>query len=163
MLEIQGKYTTAKIMIDNIDEKSHDQITNMVNHEAFENSIKIMPDVHYGKGSVIGFTMPLGSKIVPNVVGVDISCGMLSSNIGKIKLNKSELDSKIREIVPFGINVRKTPFINFERNIKWETIGEKKWTFQWFLNLCERVKIDPFYAQQSVGSLGGGKMIASRP
>ena len=74
MLEFPGKYTTAKVFIDNIDDATISQIINFVNHEAFTNPISIMPDTHAGKGAVIGFTMKMTKKIIPNVIGVDIGC-----------------------------------------------------------------------------------------
>jgi RNA-splicing ligase RtcB len=74
MFEIKGKYTTAKVMIDNVEESCVSQITHFVNHPAFTNPVAIMPDTHAGKGSVIGFTMKLTDKIIPNVIGVDIGC-----------------------------------------------------------------------------------------
>lgn len=69
MIQLSGKYTNAKIMIDQVDEKCMGQIINMINHEAFTNPVRIMPDTHSGEGSVIGFTMPMGEKLIPNVVG----------------------------------------------------------------------------------------------
>jgi tRNA-splicing ligase RtcB len=155
MIEVSGKYSTSKIMIDQIEENCMSQIIQMVNHPAFTNPIAIMPDTHSGTGSVIGFTMSMGDKIIPNVIGVDISCGMLSYNIGKIKINHKELDDKIREKIPFGINVRKKPLLNFEREVNWSQQWSQ-WSWEWFLNLCKKIKIDPFYVQQSIGTLGSG-------
>ena len=74
MIELNGKYTNAKIMIDHVDENCMSQIIQMINHEAFTNPVAIMPDCHSGKGSVIGFTMGVGNKVIPNIVGVDIGC-----------------------------------------------------------------------------------------
>ena len=74
MITLPGKYTTAKIMIDNIEQTCMSQIIQFINHPAFTNPVAIMPDTHFGKGSVIGFTMPLGEKVIPNVIGVDIGC-----------------------------------------------------------------------------------------
>lgn len=153
MIEVNGKYTNAKIMIDEFEPECLGQIINMISHEAFTNPVRIMPDTHLGKGSVIGFTMPVGDKVIPNVVGVDIACGMLTCNIGKINLNHEDLDKKIRERIPFGINVRHKPICNFERQIQWDYTP---WSYQWFKDLCEKVEIDYFYAQCSVGTLGGG-------
>ena len=76
MFEVTGKYTTAKVMIDDVEESCVAQINHFVNHPAFTNPIAIMPDTHAGKGSVIGFTMPMSNRLIPNVVGVDIGCGM---------------------------------------------------------------------------------------
>lgn len=70
MFEIKGKYTKARVMTDNIDKETTSQIVNIVNHPAFTNDISIMPDTHAGAGSVIGFTMPMSDKIVPNTIGV---------------------------------------------------------------------------------------------
>lgn len=70
MLEYQGKYTTAKVMADSVDEATATQIVQMINDPSFTQPVIIMPDVHAGKGSVIGFTMELGNRIIPNIVGV---------------------------------------------------------------------------------------------
>jgi RNA-splicing ligase RtcB len=155
MIEVKGKYTNAYIMIDQVDENCMAQIIQMINHEAFTNIVIIMPDTHSGTGSVIGFTMQVGERLIPNVVGVDISCGMLSFNIGKIEINHKELDDKIREEIPFGINVRKVPILNFTRDFQWN-YANCYWTYEWFKDLCKRIDIDPFYVQQSVATLGGG-------
>ena len=106
MFEINGKYTSAKVMIDDVEESCIGQIYGFVNHPAFTNPIAIMPDTHAGKGSVIGFTMPMTDKVIPNVIGVDIGCGMLALNIGKeLTVDLAHLDLKIRNRVPFGFNV----------------------------------------------------------
>jgi tRNA-splicing ligase RtcB (3'-phosphate/5'-hydroxy nucleic acid ligase) len=141
MINLNGKYTNAKIMIDDVDENCMSQIIQMINHEAFTNPVAIMPDCHSGKGSVIGFTMGVGNKLIANIIGVDISCGMLSFNVGKIKINHQDFDDKIREKIPFGINVNK----------KGKTRLNQK-----YQSLCNRVGIDFDYAVHSVGSLGSG-------
>ena len=148
MIELNGKYTNAKIMIDQIDEGCMGQIIQMINHEAFTNPVRIMPDTHQGAGSVIGFTMPVGDKLIPNVVGVDISCGMLSWNVGKININHVEIDQKIREQIPFGININKKGKERLSKELQ---------------DICKRVDVDFDYVVRSLGSLGGGKVIASRP
>ena len=141
MINLNGKYTNAKIMIDHADENCMSQIIQMINHEAFTNPVAIMPDCHSGKGSVIGFTMGVGNKLIANIIGVDISCGMLSFNVGKIKINHQDFDDKIREKIPFGINVNK----------KGKTRLNQK-----YQSLCNRVGIDFDYAVHSIGSLGSG-------
>jgi RNA-splicing ligase RtcB len=106
MFEISGKHTTAKVMIDDVEETCVSQITQFVNHPVFTNPVAIMPDTHAGKGSVIGFTMELTDKVIPNVVGVDIGCGILSLNFGSnFPISLSELDQKIRQKIPFGQSV----------------------------------------------------------
>ena len=71
MIIFEGKYTKAKVMIDQIDESCSSQITQFINHPAFTNPVAIMPDCHAGKGSVIGFTMEMTDKIIPNTIGVN--------------------------------------------------------------------------------------------
>ena len=146
MFEINGKYTNAKVMIDMVEPECISQIQAMTNHAAFTNSIAIMPDTHAGKGSVIGFTMPVGDKIVPNVVGVDIGCGMFSVNVGKIDIDHNKVDSMIRDVVPFGKNVR-----NDIAKSRISGIDNLEYS-----ELYKRVGIDESYALKSLGSLGGG-------
>ena len=68
-----------KIFTNNIEQEAIDQINTLLNQPAFENcKVRIMPDVHAGAGCVIGFTADLGDKVIPNIVGVDIGCGMLT-------------------------------------------------------------------------------------
>lgn len=181
MLEISGKYTTAKIMIDDVEESALKQIYNMINHPAFTESIAIMPDTHAGKGSVIGFTMPLTEKIIPSVVGVDIGCGMLSVNVGdSITENKDKLlkiDEKIRKVVPFGNNIHKKssiPSRYFEKNFPWDEANDiaKKFivsynnkfgtdykfvefNYDWFINKSIEIGMRQD-AELAIGTLGGG-------
>jgi len=181
MLEVKGKYTTAKIMIDNVEESCLKQIHSMVNHPVFTEKIVIQPDCHAGKGSVIGFTMPLSEKIIPAIVGVDISCGMLSFNVGNtISENKDkllEIDTKIRNIIPFGNNIQQrssVPSKYFEKNYPWDEandIGKKfivaynrkfgtdfkfvEFTYDWFLNKCKEIGMRQD-AEMGIGTLGGG-------
>ena len=72
MIELTGKYNSCKIFTDVLEESAKEQIQNYLNHPASEGTkIRIMPDVHGGAGCVIGFTSTLGSKIIPNLIGVD--------------------------------------------------------------------------------------------
>lgn len=141
MLEYTGKYTKAIIMTDQYDEGAVQQIFRMINHEAFINLVVIMPDYCPGKGSVIGFTMKVTDKVIPNIVGVDISCGMLSYNIGNIEFDCQKLDDQIRETIPFGTNV------NTKEKV---VIGDE------LKEICKRIKMSYDYALKSVGTLGGG-------
>ena len=141
MIECRGKYTTAKIMIDHLEEECLAQIIQMINHEAFTNPVSIMPDCHSGKGSVIGFTMPVGDKVIPNVVGVDLSCALLSFNIGKININHEDLDQKIRNRIPFGININKRGKIRLDQEVQL---------------LCKRIDVDFEYVVRSIGTCGSG-------
>lgn len=95
-----------KIFTNNIEQEAIDQIDLLLEQDAFKDSkVRIMPDVHAGKGCVIGFTGDLGDKVIPNIVGVDIGCGMLCVELGKVDLDLEKLDKVIREYVPSGMNV----------------------------------------------------------
>lgn len=96
-----------KIFTDNIEPEALNQIYTMIKQPAFADcKVRIMPDVHAGKGCVIGFTADLGDKVIPNIVGVDIGCGMLCCEIGKTDIDYAKLDSVIREHIPAGRAVR---------------------------------------------------------
>lgn len=176
MFEIKGKYTTAKVMIDDVEQSCVAQITNMVNHPAFINPISIMIDCHSGKGSVIGFTMEMTDKIVPNVVGVDGSCGVIAFNLGKeISMSLEELNHKIRQRIPFGMNVHEDAVIHMKNDFMWHETNtlaynfamayEKKfgikitpptYNMDWFTNKCKDIGIDLRKAINSIGTLGSG-------
>lgn len=104
MQVIKGKYNVAKVMIDEIDAATREQVQDFVNHPAFggRHQIVIMPDCHKGIGSCIGFTMELGDHIMPQIVGVDIGCGMLAANVGAIEVAPSSLDDFIKANIPAG-------------------------------------------------------------
>lgn len=106
MIEITGTYNTAKIFTEVVEENAAEQIKQLCDQE-FVNGckIRIMPDVHAGAGCVIGFTADLGEMIIPNIVGVDIGCGMLTVELGKADIDFSVLDGVIRAFVPSGKNV----------------------------------------------------------
>lgn len=110
MLVIKGKYGVAKVMIDDIDVETRSQIQTFVNHPVFEKTnIVIMPDCHAGSGAVIGFTAPLNEYVIPNVVGVDIGCGIEAFNLGSVKIDYEKLDHKVRSLIPLGFSKRSTP------------------------------------------------------
>ena len=133
-----------KIFTNNIEEEAKNQIDELLEQEAFKDSkIRIMPDVHAGKGCVIGFTGDLGDKVIPNIVGVDIGCGMLCVELGKIDLDLVKLDKIIREYVPSGMNVHQ----------------EQRYKFLEFEDLyCKNeLKNKDNWLEKSLGTLGGGK------
>ena len=133
-----------KIFTENIEQEALNQIYTLVKQPAFSDcKIRIMPDVHAGAGCVIGFTADLGEKVIPNIVGVDIGCGMLTTNLGNIDIDFERLDKIIREYVPSGRKVyeeENTPVAS--------DIVEK-------LHCKEQLKnID--WIKRSCGTLGGG-------
>lgn len=131
-----------KIFTDNIEDKAKEQIDLLLEQEAFKNcKIRIMPDVHAGAGCVIGFTGNLGDKVIPNIVGVDIGCGMLCAELGNIELDLEKLDKVIREYVPSGFEVHE------ERKVRFDKLKELK---------CYRELKDTKRLERSIGTLGGG-------
>lgn len=138
---IKGQFNIAKVYANIIDETTREQIQNFVNHPAFRGQpIAIMPDCHAGKGSCIGFTMPLNDYIMPEVIGVDIGCGMLAANFGKITIGPEKLDAIIHERVPAGFNTHKEA-----------CCASDKW-----YSVCDMIDISVDRVERSVGTLGGG-------
>lgn len=143
MIEINGRYNSAKVYTDIIDEGAVRQITELCCQEFTEGSrIRIMPDVHAGAGCVIGTTMTITDKIVPNLVGVDIGCGMETLILKDRHIEPEQLDTLIRERIPSGFGIRSKPHRFMER------IDLSK------LRCAE--KIDLRRAELSLGTLGGG-------
>ena len=104
-LEIKGKVNTALCYAKVVEDEAIDQIRRMCDYEFTEGSkIRIMPDVHAGKGCTIGTTMTVVDKAVPNIVGVDIGCGMLTINIGKEDIDFAKLD-EAAHYIPSGMQV----------------------------------------------------------
>nr|DAL05841.1 MAG TPA: tRNA-splicing ligase RtcB [Caudoviricetes sp.] len=131
-----------KIFTENIEEEAIKQIDELLEQEPFKDcKVRIMPDVHAGKGCVIGFTADLGNKVIPNIVGVDIGCGMLCVELGNIELNLEKLDNIINEYIPAGRNIREQKLIDFEKINELYCLRELK----------ESKKFN-----RAIGTLGGG-------
>ena len=131
-----------KIFTDDIEQEAVNQINLLLEQEPFKNcKVRIMPDVHAGKGCVIGFTADLGDKIIPNIVGVDIGCGMLCVELGKIDLDLEKLDQVINENIPAGRNIREQKLINFDKINDLYCLRELKETKKF---------------NRAIGTLGGG-------
>ncbi len=114
MFTIQGKYNTALCYAEIIEPEAVDQITRMLNYDFTAGSkICIMPDVHAGKGCTIGTTMTIRDKVVPNIVGVDIGCGMYTVHLGTEIPDLSRVDEAAHEI-PSGMNVWDVPQESFD-------------------------------------------------
>ena len=115
MFELKGKYASAIIYTDLVDQSSISQVMELCNQEFVQGQrIRLMPDIHAGAGCTIGTTMTLGDKVVPNLVGVDIGCGMAVVVLKETNLELQKLDKVIRQYVPSGFSVRETlhPFVN---------------------------------------------------
>ena len=143
MIEIKGKFNTAVCYTEELEDKAYAQIERVCNEEAFAGSkIRIMPDVHAGKGCTIGTTMTIIDKIVPGMVGVDIGCGMETVRIAEKDVDFEKLDFVIRENIPCGREVRNAPhMLNAEIDLS-------------ELKCADDIKMER--ARLSVGTLGGG-------
>lgn len=140
MLEIKGKVNIAIAYANVIEEEAIEQIRRMCDYEFTAGSkLRIMPDVHAGKGCTIGTTMTVIDKAVPNVVGVDIGCGMHTVNLGKVEIDFEKLDEACH-FVPSGMNV-------------WQGRQEK---FDLQQLRCYRELKDSKRLERSLGTLGGG-------
>ncbi len=134
-----------KIFAKTCEQEVYDQLHQLTSVDVFKNAkIRIMPDTHAGKGCVIGFTANLGDKVVPNLVGVDIGCGMYVCELGKVDVSDevlSQLDHFIREHVPSGFNVNE----NEDEKVHFDL--EQLRMYKHLKNL-DRL-------QSSIGTLGG--------
>ena len=107
IIEVSGKYSKANVYASVIESEAIDQIKEVCNQPFSEGSyIAVMPDVHSGKGCTIGFTMTLKDKVCPNLVGVDIGCGVLIIELGNIDIDFKRLDEVIHSYIPSGIDIR---------------------------------------------------------
>ena len=143
MLELQGKYNTAKVFTDVIDQESIAQIIQLCSQEFTKGlCIRMMPDVHAGSGCTVGTTMTIKDKIVPNLVGVDIGCGMETVRLREKEMDLKKLDRLIYDKIPSGFAIRDKvhPYV---KKLK--------------LNELKCLKhIDLLRAEKSLGTLGGG-------
>ena len=140
MFEIKGKVNTAICYATVVDDEAIEQIRRMCDYPMSEGSqIRIMPDVHYGKGCTIGTTMTISDKAVPNVVGVDIGCGMYTVNLGHQEIDFEKLD-EVCHAIPHGNDVWN------ERHMKFDLTRLE----------CYRQLKDSKRLERSIGTLGGG-------
>lgn len=139
-IEIKGKVSTALCYVNVVEEDAIEQIKRMCDYPMSEGSqIRIMPDVHVGKGCTIGTTMTVKDRVVPNVVGVDIGCGMYTVNMGNVDIDLERFDDIVYSI-PSGTGV-------------WEGRQER---FDLTKLICYRQLKDTKRIERSIGTLGGG-------
>jgi len=157
----KGKYTTAETKTDLLEGSLISQIYEFINNPVFENPIKIMPDCHAGIGSCVGFTMAMGDKINPQIIGDDIGCGMFSVKMGfdiTDELSLAEIDRKIREAVPMGFSTNGNDE-NFKSYFNFKEISKRlKRNYDsrdFFGKILANKKIKN-RVKNSIGSLGGG-------
>lgn len=138
MIELKAKFNNAKVFTDNIDAETISQIMLLLNQEFVkDNKIRIMPDTHAGSGCVIGTTMTIKDKIVPNLVGVDIGCGMHAVKLKEKEIDLSALDEVIEKYIPSGTNIHELMVSPYDLD---DIIAP----------------IDKERARRSIGTLGGG-------
>lgn len=143
MIELKGKYNSAKIFTDVVDEASIAQVMLLLNQEfAAGSRIRLMPDIHAGAGCTIGTTMTIKDKVVPNLVGVDIGCGMECVMIKEKAIDLEKLDAVIHDQIPAGFNIRKKPH-PYRKRCSIEDL------------YCAN-HVDLGRAEKSIGTLGGG-------
>lgn len=144
MIEVNGKYTDAKIYTNQPQQAAIEQIDELVNQSFMAGTkVRIMPDYHAGKGCVIGTTIALNDRVVPNLVGVDVGCGVLVSEIGTGSMDFNALDTAIRHYVPSGNDIHESPVTSRQ--------------FEQFHNenfMATGLQND--YTNRSLGTLGGG-------
>ena len=140
MMEIKGQVNTAICFARVIEDEAIEQIRRMCDYEfTADSKIRIMPDVHAGRGCTIGTTMTVKDKAVPNIVGVDIGCGMYTVSLGKAEINMEQMDAAAH-FIPSGMNV-------------WEGRKER---FDLLDLRCYRGLKDTRRLERSLGTLGGG-------
>ena len=140
MFTINGTINSAVCYAKIIEDEAIEQIRRMCDYSITEGSkICIMPDVHAGKGCTVGTTMTIINKIVPNIVGVDVGCGMFTVNIGRGKIDFAKID-EAAHFIPSGLNV-------------WEGRQEH---FDLTRLFCYRELRDSRRIERSIGTLGGG-------
>ena len=174
-IEIDGEYTTAEILIDDVEDITKEQIQEIVNQPPFVNDVKVMPDAHPGEGSVIGFTMPVSDKIPPRTVGVDVGCGLFAGRLpGCTDIHDNDhraiLEDKIREYVPVGYSTH-SDGIHMHNEFPYEECQEKLDTFNkhsdfdhidvdydpdYYNDLISRIDVSFHKVSNSMGTLGGG-------
>lgn len=143
MFEVSGRYNTAKIFTDVVDQSAIAQVIELCNQEFVSGSrIRLMPDIHAGAGCTIGTTMTITDKVVPNLVGVDIGCGMETIRIRESHIELQKLDKLIQEKIPSGFSIREKP----HRYLEQINLSE----------LCCSKHVNLLRAEKSIGTLGGG-------
>ena len=143
---VEGRYNKARVFSQQREEKAIEQIKKICSNAAYKNSkIRIMPDYHPGLGSVIGFTATLKKRIIPNTVGVDINCGMITAELGNADINFKSLDKFIRSSIPHGFKHNKSISSKIPDQLRGEII-----------KISKKMELDADNQLKGIGSLGGG-------
>ena len=149
MKKIKGKYGIAKVFTDDIEQLAIDQISILMDQPFAQGThARFMPDVHTGKGCTIGTTMIIKDKICPNLIGVDIGCGMLLVNLGKIDIDLPLFDEIVNKYIPSGFAIHDEAIYS-DQELKDYDIN-----FEDIVSAASKRMLD--YHKRSIGTLGGG-------
>lgn len=156
-IEIAGLFGTAVVHADEIEESASAQIVELMNQPMSEGAnVRIMPDVHAGAGCVIGYTAKMTDKVVPNLIGVDIGCGVVGYQLGHTPQQFNELDAVIDEKVPSGFSVR-GKVLSMLPELNELLTDDPFGPFEAAVNeICARTEQDENRVWLSLGTLGGG-------
>ena len=147
MVELKGKYTTAKIFAETVEQEVISQVYDLLNHPMFEGEkVRVMADTHAGKGCVVGLTTTTNDIMIPNIIGVDIGCGMLTVALGSNPIDLEALDDFIYKKLPSGFNVNERAKTNHTHK---SLLKEVK-------RISELTGTEYYRHHLSLGSLGGG-------
>ena len=147
MTELYGKYNSAKVFTDSCDQATVAQVKNLLNQSCVAGSqIRIMPDCHAGAGCVIGTTMTITDKVIPNLVGVDIGCGMLATKLKEKRIDLPKFDSISQAEIPAGMRMRTSPHSMAASIAVTDLVCYHK----------SGCRVSPEVFDLSIGTLGGG-------
>ena len=147
MIRIEGTCNNALVYTDHCDEATEAQIRNLLNQPCVRGAkIRIMPDCHAGAGCVIGTTMTIRDQVIPNLVGVDIGCGMLATRLKETRIDLPKFDSITQAEIPAGMRIRDTP-----HSLAASMSAEELSCFR-----RPNCHLSPMVFARSLGTLGGG-------
>jgi len=163
-IPVKGKHNEALVYAKAIEASCENKIRQYLDHPAFaDTKVRIMPDVHLGKSTVIGWTATYDSLVIPSVIGLDIGCGVCACNLGKGKLAFDKLDKFIRKNIPSGQVVRDSLHEDLEemnnfasRNSGFPDFADRSAFRKEIQALCEKLGKNPERVFASLGTLGGG-------
>lgn len=174
MIELNGKYTNAKIFIDEVEDGVFSQVYDIINSDASKDlKVRIMPDTHVGADICVGFTMELGKYLKPSIIGCDLGCGMLSARFsGRTSMDLGKIDIGIRDRVPMGFALHdeivfdEIPFADIQEiadnfvkkyNEKFGTsYVSPTYNDKWLTEMLKRIGMDENKFYSAIGTLGGG-------
>lgn len=147
-LEFTGSQASCKVFATGLEATAEQQIRTFLDCQAFAGChIRVMPDVHAGAGAVIGFTSPVGPGVCPNVIGVDIGCGVLAVRLDTCDCDFPALDAHVRKHVPSGFNIHERPH---------HLTADCPDLFTATDEIAARIGADPGKVRRAAGTLGGG-------